>query len=91
MEYCVAHGISEFHKHLMKFYQLDKEPRRYTCDEISWYVYLNAKWVPMLTVSTVKGMTYANYPRESWIAYDEFLSKFSRCADGTLLFMGEKI
>ena len=91
LEYHVAHDIAAFLKNLMKLYQLDEEPRRYTCGEISWYVYLNAKRVPMLTVGTVKGMTHANYPRESWIAYDEFLSKFSKRADGTLLYMGEEI
>ncbi len=91
LEYHVAHDIAAFLKNLMKLYQLDEKPRRYNCGEISWYVYLNAKRVPMLTVGTVKGMSHANYPRESWIAYDEFLSKFSRRIDGTLLYMGEEI
>lgn len=91
LEYHVAHDIASFLKHLMKLYGLDEEPRRYTCGEISWYVYLNAKRVPMLTVGVVKGMTHANYPRESWIAYDEFLSKFAKQVDGTLLYMGEEI
>ncbi len=90
LEYRVAHDIAAFLKNLMTLYQLDEEPRRYTVGEISWYVYLNKKRVPMLTVGTVKGMSHANYPRESWIAYDEFLSKFSRTADGTLLYMGEE-
>lgn len=44
----------------------------------------------MLTVGTVKGMSHANYPRESWITYDEFLSKFSRQDNKTLLYMGEE-
>lgn len=35
-------------------------------------------------------MSHTNYLRESWIAYDEFLNKFSRAADGTLLYMGEE-
>lgn len=90
LEYRVAHDIAAFLKNLMTLYQLDEEPRSYTVGEISWYVYLNKKRVPMLTVGTVKGMSHANYPRESWIAYDEFLSKFSRTADGTLLYMGEE-
>ena len=42
----------------------------------------------MLTVGTVENMSHANYPRESWIAYDEFFSKFTRAEDGTLLYMG---
>ena len=43
----------------------------------------------MLKVGVVKDMFHANYPRESWIAYDEFFSKFSKKADGTLLYMGK--
>ena len=44
---------------------------------------------PMLTVGRVAGMTHANYPRESWIPYDEFLTKFSKTEDGKLLYMGK--
>ena len=75
----------------MKLYGLNEQPLRYTCGEISYYVYQNAKRVPMLIVGIVKDMTHANYPRESWIAYDEFLCKFSKREDGTLLYMGEEI
>ena len=73
----------------MKLYDLDTTPRSYTCGEITYYVYLNAKRVPMLIVGRVKDMPHANYPGESWISYDEFLVKFSRAEDGTLLYMGE--
>lgn len=89
LEYHVAPDIAEFLRNLMRIYKLDKTPRRYVCGEISYYVYLNAKRGPLLIVGTVKDMSHANYPRESWIAYDEFLSKFSRAADGILLYMGE--
>lgn len=89
LEYHVADNIAAFLKNLIKLYQLDEKPLRYTCGEISYYVYLNAKRVPMLIVGTVKSMTHANYPRESWISYDEFLAKFSKMEDGTLLYMGE--
>ena len=89
LEYHVVHDIAAFLKNLMKVYGLQEKPLRYTCGEISYYVYLNEKRVPMLVVGSVKDMTHANYPRESWIAYDEFLVKFSRAADGTLLYMGE--
>lgn len=40
----------------------------------------------MLIVGSVKGMTHANYPRESWIAYDEFLSKFSNYSNNVFIF-----
>lgn len=91
MEYHVTPDIAAFLKNLMRIYRLNETPCRYVCGEISYYVYLNEKRVPLLIVGTVKEMSHANYPRESWIAYDEFLSKFSRCADGTLLYMGEEI
>jgi len=90
MEYHVTAEIAAFLDNLIKIYQLDKEPRRYVCGEISYYVYLNKKRVPLLVVGVVKDMTHANYPRESWISYDEFLCKFSRREDGTLLYMGEE-
>ncbi len=91
LEYHVVDKIAAFLKNLMKLYQLDETPRCYTCGEISYYVYLNAKRVPMLVVGTVEAMTHANYPRESWIAYDEFLSRFSKQKNGTLLYMGEPV
>lgn len=91
MEYHVAPDIAAFLKNLMKLYQLDERPRRYDCGEISYYVYMDPRRVPMLIVGTVRDMSHANYPRESWIAYDEFLCKFSKEADGTLRYMGEKV
>ena len=91
LEYHVAKDIAAFLKNLMKLYGLSEQPLRYTCGEISYYVYQNAKRVPMLIVGTVKDMTHANYPKESWIAYDEFLCKFAKSADGTLYYMGEEV
>lgn len=90
LEYKVTKDIAAFLENLMTIYQLDKVPKRYQCGEISYYVYLNQKKVPMLTVGTVRDMSHANYPRESWIAYDEFFAKFSKKSDGTLLYMGEE-
>lgn len=91
LDYSVTPDIASFLKNLMKLYRLDEKPLRYTCGEISYYVYMNPKRIPMLVVGTVREMSHANYPRESWIAYDEFLSKFSKAADNTLLYMGEPI
>lgn len=65
------------------------EPGCYQVGEITYYVFRNAKGTPMLTVGRVKDMPHANYPRESWISYDEFMSRFSRKEDGTLLYMGK--
>lgn len=83
--------IAAFLKNLMRIYGLCEKPLQYTCGEIHYYVYHNAQKVPMLKVGVVKDMTHANYPRESWIAYDEFLCKFSKKPDGTLLYMGEAV
>ena len=91
LEYHVSKMIADFLKNLMHLYKLDEIPKRYTCGEISYYVYNNAQHIPMLIVGTVKDMTHANYPRESWIAYDEFLCKFAKSADGTLTYMGEEV
>ena len=91
MDFKVTAPIAAFLRNLIKLYGLEETPRTYTCGEISYYVYLNKNRVPMLTVGRVAGMTHANYPRESWIAYDEFLSKFSKTEDGKLLYMGKQV
>lgn len=90
LEYKVTKDIADFIRNLIKIYGLEEKPRRYQCGEISYYVYMNKKQTPMLTVGTVKDMSHANYPRESWIAYDEFFSKFTKDSNKTLLYMGEE-
>lgn len=90
LEYSVTKDIAAFLEHLMDLYGLDKTPKRYRCGEISYYVYVNPKRIPMLTVGVIRDMSHANYPGESWVAYDEFFAKFSKKADGTLLYMGEE-
>ena len=89
LEYKAAGDVAEFLRNLMKIYELDEEPSCYESGEIRFYVYTNRKKTPMLTVGVVKNMSHANYPRESWITYDEFFAKFSKKADGTLLYMGK--
>ena len=91
MEFHVTAPIAAFLRNLIKLYELDEKPLTYVCGEITYYVYLNKNRVPMLTVGRVAGMTHANYPRESWIAYDQFLAKYSKEADGTLLYMGQPV
>jgi len=91
MEFGVTAPIAAYLRNLIKLYGLEEKPLQYICGEISWFVYRNANKIPMLTVGRVAGMTHANYPRESWIAYDEFLCRFSKTADGTLYYMGEKV
>ena len=90
LPYRVTELIASVLKNLIRVYGLNETPASYRVGEITYYVYRNAKGTPMLTVGRVKDMPHANYPRESWISYDEFLSKFSRRDDGTLLYMGEE-
>ncbi len=89
LEYQVSERIAAFLKNLIRLYGLDETPGSYRCGEIIYYVYRNAKRVPMLIVGRVSDMPHANYPRESWISYDEFLDKFAKQEDGTLLYLGE--
>ncbi|MBQ5951191.1 MAG: prolyl oligopeptidase family serine peptidase [Lachnospiraceae bacterium] len=91
MEFGVVSSVAAYLRNLIRLYGLEEKPLQYVCGEISWFVYRNANKVPMLTVGRVAGMTHANYPRESWIAYDEFLCRFSKAADGTLYYMAEKV
>ena len=83
--------IAKFVRRMMEVYHLDPKPMEYSSGEIHFYVYRNAQKVPMLTVGKVAGMSHAIYPRESWLMYDEFMCKFTRQSDGTLLYMGEKV
>lgn len=85
----VAEPIGKFLANLIQLYELESDPSTYQVGEITYFVFRNAKGTPMLTVGRVADMPHANYPRESWIAYDEFMSKFSRAEDGTLLYMGK--
>ena len=90
MEYKVAEDIAEFLQNLIRIYDLEETPGKYQCGEITYYVYRNKKKTPMLTVGTVRDMSHAKYPWESWTSYDGFLSKFSKKPDGTLLYMGKE-
>ena len=60
-------------------------------DPITWYCYPNEQGVPMLTVGVVSDMVHANYPEESWIAYDQFLCQFSKDEEGNTYYRGRKV
>lgn len=81
--------IAAFLRNLMHLYGLRTVPQQYACGEVQYYVYRNAKEVPMLVVGKVRNLPHANYPGESWYSYDQFLCKFSKSEDGRLLYMGE--
>lgn len=91
LEFGCNGDIAKFVRRMMELYHLNPKPMEYSSGEIHFYVYCNAQKVPMLTVGKVANMSHAIYPRECWIMYDEFMSKFSRQEDGTLLYMGETV
>lgn len=91
LEFGCNGDIAKFVRRMMELYHLNPKPMEYSSGEIHFYVYCNAQKVPMLTVGRVSNMSHAIYPRECWIMYDEFMSKFSRQEDGTLLYMGETV
>ena len=68
-------------------YGIEKKAKEYASGIYHYYVY-EKEGVPLVTFSNVKDMPHANIAEESWLAYDLFLSKFSRGADGTLFYMG---
>ena len=45
----------------------------------------------MLVVGVVSNMVHANYPEESWIAYDQFLCQFSKDEEGNICYRGKKV
>lgn len=53
---------------------------------ISWRSFPNSQGIPMLVIGIIDNMVHANYPEESWISYDQFLSKFSRNENGILCY-----
>lgn len=87
----LAPNTAAYRDALISHMELNPEPLQYVCGEISYSVYHDRDNVPMLVFGRVKNMPHANYPRESWISYDEFFSKFSRLPDGTLLYMGRPV
>lgn len=60
-------------------------------EPIVWYCWPDNQGVPMLTVGMVKNMPHANYPEESWISYDQFLSNFHRDSEGQLRYRGQVV
>lgn len=45
----------------------------------------------MVVIGRVDNMVHANYPEESWISYDQFLSQFYRGENGTLYYRGRPV
>ncbi len=58
---------------------------------ITWYAFPDTQGVPMLVVGKVHNMVHANYPEETWISYDQFLSQFTKDNEGNTYYRGRRI
>lgn len=63
----------------------------WSTDPIDWCAFPDKNGVPLMVIGKVNDMVHANYPEESWISYDQFLSQFRKEADGTLYYRGRKV
>jgi predicted esterase len=80
----IMEKVKKYHLDLSKLQKWDTYP-------ISWRLFPNDQGVPMLVIGAVDNMVHANYPEESWISYDQFLSKFSRNENGDLCYCGKRV
>ena len=83
--------LKKFLRFMISEYKLMEDPRAYSCYPIDYTVWNNSDGVPMLMVGLIDDMPHANYAEESWIAYDQFLCKFSKDENGNRYYMGSKI
>jgi poly(3-hydroxybutyrate) depolymerase len=73
-------------------YQLDPtNVETWKTEPITWYAFPDKQGVPMVVIGRVDNMVHANYPEESWISYDQFLSQFHRSENGTLYYRGRPV
>lgn len=65
--------------------------QQWSTEPIDWLAFPDKNGVPLMVIGRVNDMVHANYPEESWISYDQFLSQFRKDADGTLYYRGRKV
>lgn len=86
--FCCNSRVKAMLDYFLERYSIDKKPKEYVSGIYHYYIYENAKGVPLVNFIDVDDMPHASIPEESWLSYDLFLSRFSRQSDGTLLYMG---
>ena len=86
---------AEMHDTLMekiRRYGLDAaKVQRWETYPVSWFSFPDEQNVPMIVVGVVNDMVHANYPEESWISYDQFLSQFYKDKNGNTYYRGQKV
>ncbi|MBS5546752.1 MAG: hypothetical protein KHX49_12445 [Lachnospiraceae bacterium] len=71
--------------------QEKERPMEYRSGRYHHRIWQNRAGVPLLDFTTVKDKPHAFTPQDGWLFYDEWFSKFSRAADGTLYYMGAAV
>ena len=55
------------------------------------YTYSDANQIPLVKYTAVKSTPHAYIPDESWMIWENFFSKYSRGADGTVYYEGAAV
>ena len=79
-----------FLAYVLKENDMGMDYETYECYPITYFIW-KKNGVPMLTLGLVDDMPHANYAEESRIAYDDFLCRFKKDAEGNRYYMGKKL
>ena len=92
LPFCLSDELRATLMEKLETYHLDPaNVETWKTEPITWYDFPDTQVVPMVVIGRVDNMVHANYPEESWISYDQFLSQFHRSEDGTLYYRGRPV
>ena len=92
LPFCLSDELRATLMEKLETYHLDPaNVETWKTEPITWYAFPDKQGVPMVVIGRVDNMVHANYPEESWISYDQFLSQFHRSEDGTLYYRGRPV
>ena len=63
----------------------------YVTGNLTHDVFANEQGIPVMDIILAEGMPHTVRPFECWLAYDEFLAKYTLGEDGTRYYMGKVI
>lgn len=92
LPFCLSEELRATLMEKLDKYQLDPtNVETWKNEPITWYAFPDKQGVPIVVIGRVDNMVHANYPEESWISYDQFLSQFYRGENGTLYYRGRPV
>lgn len=84
-------SITDSIRKRIEAYGLNQQPWIYQTGRILCNVHHNMQGVPLVEIDMVQDMVHAVIPFEGWMAYDQFLSKYSKDQNGNLYYMGKMV